>query len=92
MADGIERILAQALAQGRILVGPTNDELRQRAEELMQTGRLTCTFCRKPITDVSFTTRRLRGGPRHEWVANLHPACEEGFSAATVQKAETERV
>ncbi|HWI66722.1 MAG TPA: hypothetical protein VNT75_33325 [Symbiobacteriaceae bacterium] len=88
MSDGMERLLAQTLAsQGRVLVDPTHDELRRRAEELRELGRLNCTFCRKPISAGAFATRRLRFGTRLEVVANLHPECEEGFAAATEERA-----
>jgi len=87
------RMLAQALvSQGRVLVSPTNDELRRRSIEMRAAGRLTCTFCRKPITDDQFATRRLRVGPRHEWVANLHPDCEAGFIAAAEQRLDPTNV
>ena len=83
----MERLLTQALAsEGRVLIDPTHDDLRRRAEELRELGRLHCTFCRKPIAEAVFATRRLRFGSRLEVVANLHPDCEADFMAATAQR------
>lgn len=80
--------MAQSLMdQGRVLIDATEDEMRRRAEALMAAGQLTCTFCRRPIMDDSFTTRRLLFGPRLVLAANLHPACEGGFLADMQSRA-----
>lgn len=73
--------------QGRVLIDATEDEMRQRAVALMAAGQLNCTFCRRPIEDDSFATRRLLFGPRLVLAANLHQACEAGFLAEMQNRA-----
>lgn len=80
--------MAQSLMdQGRVLIDATEDEMRRRAEALMAAGQLNCTFCRRPIVDEAFATRRLLFGPRLVLAANLHPACEESFLAEVQNRA-----
>jgi hypothetical protein len=89
----MERILAAAIASQRpVLVNPTSDELRQKAEELRLQGRLICTFCRKPIQEPEFHTRRIAFGPRLEAVAHLHHGCQVDFAAAMEERAERQGV
>ncbi|MDF2629157.1 MAG: hypothetical protein K0R39_2988 [Symbiobacteriaceae bacterium] len=73
--------------QGRVMVDATEGDMRRRAEELMAAGQLTCTFCRRPIADEMFATRRLLFGPRLVLAANLHQACEAGFLADVASRA-----
>ncbi|HLN64685.1 MAG TPA: hypothetical protein VK464_24445 [Symbiobacteriaceae bacterium] len=93
MTDRMERILAEAIAAQRpVLVNPTEDEIRLKAEELRQAGKLTCTFCRRPILEESFRTRRISFGPRLQAVAHLHCDCEEPFAAGVEERAEAQGV
>lgn len=88
MAEWVERMLAEAIQTKRpVLVNPTEDELRRKAEELQQEGRLICTACRKPIQEPEFRTRRVAFGPRLEVVAHLHQACEPEFAAAMEERS-----
>jgi hypothetical protein len=74
-------MLAEAMQAKRpVLVNPTEDQLRQTAEELRCTGKLTCTACRKPITEETYLTRRITLGKGLEAVAHLHELCEAGFT------------
>lgn len=83
MSERLERMLAEAIQSKRpVLVNPTEDELRRKAEELRLEGKLICTFCRKPILEPEFRTRRVSFGPRLEGVAHLHVACEPSFAVA----------
>lgn len=89
VTERLERMLAEAIRSNRpMLVNPTEDELRRKAEELRQEGKLICTSCRKPITEGEFRTRRIAFGPRLEGVAHLHVACEAAFAAAMEQPPE----
>jgi len=83
VSQRLERMLAEAIQTKRpVLVNPTEDELRRKAEELRLEGKLLCTYCRKPIQEPEFRTRRISFGPRLEGIAHLHVACEAPFSAA----------
>lgn len=78
MAERLERLLAEAIRADRpVLVNPTEDEIRAAAERLRQEGRLTCTKCRRPITDAGFVTRRIEFGPRLQAIAHVHTECDE---------------
>lgn len=91
MSQRMERILAEALASQRpVLVNPTEDEIRLKAEEMRETGRLICTFCRKPIASSVFSTRRIAFGPRLQAVAHLHEGCEEPFEAGMAGRTHQE--
>jgi hypothetical protein len=79
MSDEMKRLLSEALQSQRVLVNPTEDELRHKAEELREKGELKCTACRKPIYDELFETRRVTFGPRIEAIAHLHMGCAEAF-------------
>jgi hypothetical protein len=80
VSERLERMLAEALKDRRpVLVNPTEDDIRRKAEELREEGRLICTACRKPIQDEDFRTRRVSFGPRLEAIAHLHPDCEPHF-------------
>jgi Na+-translocating ferredoxin:NAD+ oxidoreductase RNF subunit RnfB len=80
VTERIEEILAAAIQTERpVLVNPTEDEIRLKAEELRMAGKLMCTGCRKPIQEPQFRTRRIAFGPRLEAVAHLHVACESAF-------------
>lgn len=92
MSNGVERRTAQSLMdQGRVLIDATDDEMRRRAVALMAAGQLNCTFCRRPIVDETFATRRLLFGPRLVLAANLHPACEESFMTDVQSRAAARR-
>lgn len=83
MSNRIERMLAEAIQTKRpVLVNPTEDEIRRKAEELRLEGKLYCTHCRKPIHEEDFRTRRISFGPRLEAVAHLHVECAQEFAAA----------
>lgn len=85
--EQVERMVAEAASnRGRVLINPTSDEIRGRAEELRLEGKLFCTFCRKAIADEAFSTRRISFGPRLQAVAHLHQACEPAFEAAMEQR------
>jgi hypothetical protein len=85
--ERMERILAQALAAQRpVLVNPTEDEIRRKAEEMRQAGKLVCTFCRRPIAEEPFATRRISFGSRLQAVAHVHVACEGSFESAMVER------
>lgn len=89
MTERMERILAEAIQTRRpVLINPTEDEIRRKAEELRLEGRLICTGCRKPIHEESFETRRITFGPRLEAVAHLHLGCVDAFAAAMVAQEE----
>jgi hypothetical protein len=85
--EQVERMLAEAAAnRGRVLINPTPDEIRQKADELRLQGRLFCTFCRRPIADEAFATRRINFGSRLQAVAHLHQTCEAEFAAAMEER------
>lgn len=87
MSEQMERMLAEAIRDKRpVLINPTEDEIRRKAEELRLEGRLICTSCRKPIFEESFRTRRITFGPRLEALAHLHEACEPAFQQAMDDK------
>lgn len=88
MTERMERMLAEAIQAKRpVLVNPTEDEIRRKAEELRLEGKLICTACRRAIQDEDFRTRRIAFGPRLEAVAHLHAACEEAFAAAMEEQS-----
>ena len=87
VSEEMKQILAAALASQRpVLVNPTEDELRRKADELRLEGRLICTYCRKPIAEGDFHTRRIAFGPRIEAVAHLHLVCGPAFTAAMEER------
>lgn len=90
MNEEIRRALSDA-DQGaqRVLIEPTEDELRAAADRLRREGKLYCTRCRKPIRDERFVTRRISFGPRLQAAVNLHPECDEQATAQEFQAAET---
>jgi hypothetical protein len=86
VTERMERILVEALQGPRpVLVNPTEDDLRKKAEELRHAGKLTCTYCRKPVHDPAFVTQRLQFGPRLQAVAHLHPDCAGPFTVAMAE-------
>lgn len=90
MTERMKEILAEAIQTKRpVLINPTEDEIRLKAEELRLQGRLICTNCRRPITGEEFRTRRIAFGPRLEAIVHLHPECEtefaDGLAERTVQ-------
>lgn len=87
MSEEIKQILAAAIASDRpVLINPTEDELRKKADELRLEGRLICTYCRRPIEEESFESRRIAFGPRIEAVAHLHLACGPAFASAMAER------
>lgn len=92
MTDEMGRMLAEAAAsRERVLIDPTADEIRRKAESLRLEGKLACTFCRKPIGDEPFETRRIVFGTRLEAVAHLHAACGPAFAAALEERVEPQK-
>ncbi|HEY8347327.1 MAG TPA: hypothetical protein VIL07_08640 [Symbiobacteriaceae bacterium] len=89
MSERLQRLLAEAIQNGRpMLLNPTEDEIRRKAEELRQEGKLICTSCKKPIREPDFRTRRIAFGPRLEGIAHLHPGCEAAFVASVEKETE----
>ena len=78
MSDEVKRLTVNtAQAEQRILIDPSEDELRAAAERLRREGKLYCTRCRRQIQDDRFITRRVSFGPRLQAVVNLHPECDD---------------
>lgn len=78
MAEGLERLLVEAIKSDRpVLLNPSEDEIRAAAERLRTEGRLICTRCRKPIKDADFVTRRIEFGPRLQAIAHMHAGCDQ---------------
>ena len=74
----MKRLLVDAAqTEQRVLIDPSEDELRAAAERLRAEGKLYCTRCRKLVQDDRFITRRISFGPRLQAVVNLHPECDD---------------
>lgn len=87
VTERMKEILAEAIQTRRpVLINPTEDEIRLKAEELREQGRLICTNCRRPIHDEDFRTRRIAFGPRLEAIAHLHLGCETEFADALAER------
>lgn len=83
MSEEMRRLLVEAAqTEQRVLIDPSEDELRAAAERLRAEGKLYCTRCRKLIQDDGFVTRRISFGPRLQAVVNLHPECDEQARAS----------
>lgn len=88
VSDEVKRLLGDTVQAGqRILIDPSEDELRAAAERLRKEGKLYCTRCRKQIQDDRFITRRISFGPRLQAVVNLHPECDDQESAQPRERA-----